>query len=185
MWNKISIRKFLALEKAKEQPNEVERIVHAVKAIEGLTDKQVNELPLKDFKDLYKGYTWLEEQPNKLIVKFKLNGRKFKICYRTDMITGGQLIDVMHILKGCNQNPKEINKNLDNIMAVICEEKRSLKSVLKGKLSHEQKIQLFYEELPATIFIPLSAFFLRTWEKYLEIIPTYLMEVAQELQVNT
>ena len=147
-WNKLPIKTFIEINAITENRLDgFDADYHLVKALTGLSDDELNAMPIPEFKDkLKKSSFLLEKHFKKAVDRFTIEGVEYRINWRVEQKTAGQYIDLTHYCK----RPFE---NMHYIMAVLTFfDKYDSKEV-------EKRAELFYNKLTMDIVYPICLFF--------------------------
>lgn len=116
--------------------------------------------------------SFLSKEPQeKYVPSFTCDGRKFKVTIDKDQAMFRNVRDVSAL--GLNQD--NFAEHAPKIVAAFCEET----TILKKKLSLEQRVDLFTKQLPASIGIGTALFF---WEVSKELSKSSLAYLEREGQ---
>lgn len=149
-WNKLTIKTFIEINAITENRLDgFDADYHLVKALTGLSEDQINSMPIPEFKDKLKKSSFLIEKDfKKAVDRFTIDGVEYRINWRVEQKTAGQYIDLTHYCK----RPFD---NMHYIMAVLTFfDKYDSKEV-------EKRAELFYNKLTMDIVYPICLFFLK------------------------
>lgn len=115
------------------------------------------QMEISIFKKLLSDTAFLNESyKGKAVDSFTIDGVKYNINWRVNEKTAGQFIDISKL----TESKDLINSNLHRLMAIIC-----IPEGEKYDGNIEERAQLFSEKLTMDIVFPITAFFLKVWEK--------------------
>lgn len=149
-WNKLPIKTFIEINAiTQNRLDGFDADYHLVKALTGLSEDELNAMPIPEFKLMLKKASFLSMTNfGKAVDKFTIDGTEYKINWRVEQKTAGQYIDLTHYCK----RPFE---NMHYIMAVLTFfDKYDAKEV-------EKRAELFYNKLTMDIVYPICLFFLK------------------------
>ena len=169
----------------------VEAILKDEEEIDFIKEQQLYALisgtPHRDILD-WKGAKWKKEkkkldflnsQPNKLYKYTRINGRKFRAILNVYGISFGLYIDIIELSK---ENPTD---NMEKLMALLYEEKRTWYSFWRKKLTYEQRAELFLDSLTMDRVLPHMVFFSKVLIGLMPHIPAYLEEMLTTTKERT
>ena len=170
-WDDISIERYVSISEELERGFKTfDDKINLIAKITGKTVKEVKQNKVPDFTRAIASLVWLNNLPDKKTPHiFKVSGYKFKVRYSITDYNGGEFIDLMKH----KENP---NKNMHKMLAVICEQKRTI--LKRRKLSRKEKEQLFYESLSMGTAYPIALFFSKLLRASLRATLTYLGKKA-------
>lgn len=188
MWDNINVGQFQQIYDITAGQNfehEFERQIKLLSVIDGQPLEYFEGLALVRLKEECKRTRFLSLNEMPLIAPPKEvsfpGGKKFRILYEFNEITGGQFIDVMTSAKDADQHIL----NLDKTLAAICV------PVVKGKVGKYGDVP-FYEVCDLMLTLPIiqansiAVFFYRVWNAFLKAIPDCLQrkrEMGKELTI--
>ena len=149
-WNKLPIKTFIEINAINQNRLDgFDADYHLVKALTGLSEDELNAMPIPEFKLMLKKASFLNlTNFGKAVDRFTIDGTEYKINWRVEQKTAGQYIDLTHYCK----RPFE---NMHYIMAVLTFfDKYDSKEV-------EKRAELFYNKLTMDIVYPICLFFLK------------------------
>lgn len=147
-WNKLTIKTFIEINAiSQNRLDGFDADYHLVKALSGLSEDELNAMPIPEFKIMLKKASFLSlTNFGKAVDRFTIDGTEYKINWRVEQKTAGQYIDLTHYCK----RPFE---NMHYIMAVLTFfDKYDSKEV-------EKRAELFYNKLTMDIVYPICLFF--------------------------
>ena len=172
-WNKLPIKTFIEINAiTQNRLDGFDADYHLVKALSGLSEDELNAMPIPDFKVMLKKASFLSMTNfGKPVDRFKIDGVEYKINWRIEQKTAGQYIDLTHYCK----KPFD---NMHYIMAVLTFfEKYDAKEV-------EQRAELFYNKLTMDVVYPICLFFSKVLSNSIEAIQDSLNEtIRKQLKV--
>lgn len=147
-WNKLPIKTFIEINAiSQNRLDGFDADYHLIKALSGLSEDELNAMPIPDFKIMLKKASFLNMTNfGKAVDKFKIDGVEYNINWKVEKKTAGQYIDLTHYCK----KPFD---NMHYIMAVLTFfDKYDAKEV-------EKRAEIFYNKLTMDIVYPISIFF--------------------------
>ena len=158
-WNKLPIKTFIEINAiSQNRLDGFDADYHLIKALTGLSEDDLNAMPIPEFKDKVKKALFLTDTNfGKPVDRFKIDGIEYKLNWRLEQKTAGQYIDLTHYCK----KPFD---NMHYIMAVLTFfDKYDAKEV-------EKRAEIFYNKLTMDIVYPISLFFLKVLNGSIELI---------------
>jgi hypothetical protein len=164
-WNKLPIKTFIDINNINlNRLDGFDADYHMVKALTGLSDEEVDAMPIPEFKKaLAKSAFMLTTNFGKPRTKFTIDGVEYKINWRIELKTAGQYIDLTHYCK----KPFE---NMHYIMSVL---------TFFGKYTPdevEERAKIFYEKLTMDVVYPICLFFSKVLNDSMIDIQAYLIK---------
>jgi hypothetical protein len=147
-WSKLPIKTFVDINNiSQNRLDGFDADYHTVKALTGLSDEELDAMPIPDFKKkLAKASFLLNTDFGKAKEKFTIDGVEYTINWRIEEKTAGQYIDLTHYCK----KPFE---NMNYIMAVL---------TFNGKYTAkemEERAGIFWNKLTMDVVYPICLFF--------------------------
>lgn len=157
-YNKLSIGKFIEIQELDfSGMEEIDIQVSLIAILNDMTEDEVLELPLNEYKDCARKLKFLATKPEsktKVPKAIKLNGKEYTVIKDIKEMTAGQYIDYQNYLT------HKDNKYLPHILSCFI--------IPKGEKYGESDLSTIIEtiksELPIGIALNMSAFFLKKWE---------------------
>ncbi len=167
-YNKLSIGKFMEIQDIDfTGMEEIDIQVSLIAILNDMTEDEVMDLPLNEYKDCVRKLKFLatKPEPNTKIPKaVKLDGKEYTVIKDIKEMTAGQYIDYQNYL-----SHKE-NKYLPHILSCFI----IPKGEKYGDSNLMEIIEIIKTELPIGIALNMSAFFLKKWESLTKGTLTYL-----------
>lgn len=157
-YNKLSIGKFIEIQELDfSGMEEIDIQVSLIAILNDMTEDEVLELPLNEYKDCARKLKFLATKPEsktKVPKAVKLDGKEYTVIKDIKEMTAGQYIDYQNYLT------HKDNKYLPHILSCFI--------IPKGEKYGESDLSTIIEtiksELPIGIALNMSAFFLKKWE---------------------
>ena len=166
-YKKLSIRKYIELQEMElEGREEIDVQVNILSILNDMTEDEICELPLDDYKKLVVASSFLKTPPvpnDKIADTITLNKTKYNVIKNIKKMTAGQYIDYQNYIK---------NKDLKMLPYIL-----SCFIIPDGKKygnNLENTIEDIYN-LSIIDALSLSAFFLRKWESLTKATLIYLI----------
>jgi hypothetical protein len=177
IWKGLTVKQFQLLNDLQNIEGwEYMRSVVAI--VEGSFDK-VDEYPLVELRNRFEVIKkQLDTEPFKAFKQFIwLDGKRYYINRFFDEVNTAQYAEISEWTK----DKESIIKNMHLIVASLLRETNLYIYPLKynGK-KHAERAKLVQEKMKATDAMGLSAFFLGSWLRLLEDLPTYLTEIVKK-----
>lgn len=167
-YNKLSIGKFMEIQDIDfTGMEEIDIQVSLIAILNDMTEDEVMDLPLNDYKDCVRKLKFLATKPEpktKIPKAVKLDGKEYTVIKDIKEMTAGQYIDYQNYL-----SHKE-NKYLPHILSCFI----IPKGEKYGDSNLMEIIEIIKTELPIGIALTMSAFFLKKWESLTKGTLTYL-----------
>lgn len=167
-YNKLSIGKFMEIQDIDfTGMEEIDIQVSLIAILNDMTEDEVMDLPLNDYKDCVRKLKFLATKPEpktKIPKAVKLDGKEYTVIKDIKEMTAGQYIDYQNYL-----SHKE-NKYLPHILSCFI----IPKGEKYGDSNLMEIIEIIKTELPIGIALNMSAFFLKKWESLTKGTLTYL-----------
>ena len=167
-YNKLSIGKFMEIQDIDfTGMEEIDIQVSLIAILNDMTEDEVMDLPLNDYKDCVRKLKFLATKPEpktKVPKAVKLDGKEYTVIKDIKEMTAGQYIDYQNYL-----SHKE-NKYLPHILSCFI----IPKGEKYGDSNLMEIIEIIKTELPIGIALTMSAFFLKKWESLTKGTLTYL-----------
>ena len=167
-YNKLSIGKFMEIQDIDfTGMEEIDIQVSLIAILNDMTEDEVMDLPLNDYKDCVRKLKFLATKPEpktKIPKAVKLGGKEYTVIKDIKEMTAGQYIDYQNYL-----SHKE-NKYLPHILSCFI----IPKGEKYGDSNLMEIIEIIKTELPIGIALNMSAFFLKKWESLTKGTLTYL-----------
>lgn len=170
-WNEVTIKQFKKLDAIQRGDSE-EKNIELLGALCNMNEKELYDLDMSQLTELNTKTSWaIHLPPTKLIEKFTLNGRQFRVEHRANKISVGQYIDLKNYLKNANSN-----QNMDKILTCfIFEDGKDYDTNNIEELS-----ELFNDYLTIDIAYPLVVFFCNLLVPLTETIQHYMEKKVQQ-----
>lgn len=109
-WSDISIAKFKDLKKVIEQTPEDDLVWALIGACYGMTEDEVNDLPIRTAEEYAKGVAFLNTEPRPSVAKksYTLNGRKYITTMDFSRISTAQFIDFQQVWRDSAEHPERV-----------------------------------------------------------------------------
>jgi len=173
----LTIKQFYDIESIiKDMEDPVERNLHLLAAVKGITIDDVENMPINKVKTELAKLNYLNlDMPDKIKHKFKIKGRTFKIVWKLEDIRANQYIDFKHFASQ--------EQSIHKCMAVLCIELDWLRRS-KGyqPQKHKELSEFFFKHMDISIAYPLMLFFCRYTEELMPIIKTYLRNEVEKMR---
>lgn len=154
-WNEISIGVYQDIVSTKAKG------LHLLSIVTELSVKDLEKMPLSKLKDLMAKYSFLNDEPSGTLIK---KWKDYSILDFKQKGGAAAMIDFMSLLE-----KNDYINNLHLIMATICN---------NGKEEDfEAKAEMFKNEMPISIAVGVSDFFLQHFSLSEKTIPYYLEQV--------
>ena len=157
-YNKLSIGKFMEIQDIDfTGMEEIDIQVSLIAILNDMTEDEVMDLPLNDYKDCVRKLKFLATKPepkNKVPKAVKLDGKEYTVIKDIKEMTAGQYIDYQNYLT------HKDNKYLPHILSCFI----IPKGEKYGDSNLMEIIEIIKTELPIGIALTMSAFFLKKWE---------------------
>lgn len=167
-YNKLSIGKFMEIQDIDfTGMEEIDIQVSLIAILNDMTEDEVMDLPLNDYKDCVRKLKFLATKPepkNKVPKAVKLDGKEYTVITDIKEMTAGQYIDYQNYLT------HKDNKYLPHILSCFI----IPKGEKYGDSNLMEIIEIIKTELPIGIALNMSAFFLKKWESLTKGTLTYL-----------
>ena len=167
-YNKLSIGKFMEIQDIDfTGMEEIDIQVSLIAILNDMTEDEVMDLPLNDYKDCVRKLKFLATKPepkNKVPKAVKLDGKEYTVIKDIKEMTAGQYIDYQNYLT------HKDNKYLPHILSCFI----IPKGEKYGDSNLMEIIEIIKTELPIGIALTMSAFFLKKWESLTKGTLTYL-----------
>lgn len=167
-YNKLSIGKFMEIQDIDfTGMEEIDIQVSLIAILNDMTEDEVMDLPLNDYKDCVRKLKFLATKPEpktKIPKAVKLDGKEYTVIKDIKEMTAGQYIDYQNYL-----SHKE-NKYLPHILSCFI----IPKGEKYGDSNLMEIIEIIKTELPIGTALNMSAFFLKKWESLTKGTLTYL-----------
>lgn len=167
-YNKLSIGKFMEIQDIDfTGMEEIDIQVSLIAILNDMTEDEVMDLPLNDYKDCVRKLKFLATKPepkNKVPKAVKLDGKEYTVIKDIKEMTAGQYIDYQNYLS------HKDNKYLPHILSCFI----IPKGEKYGDSNLMEIIEIIKTELPIGIALTMSAFFLKKWESLTKGTLTYL-----------
>ena len=180
-WTEVSLRTFIAYQKALRAPTDVLRIARVVECFTGLSRPQVvQQMPWADVVKVYTSLApLLSSRPDyKVQERLKVGGRAFGFHPHLLNMTTGEFIDLSNLDGG-------FWMSADKAMAIlyrpIVEDWGRKYRIEPYRSDHLDNADLFLDVDMGTVF-GAGAFFLTLTDQLGLIIPTYLSRVAKRME---
>lgn len=167
-YNKLSIGKFMEIQDIDfTGMEEIDIQVSLIAILNDMTEDEVMDLPLNDYKDCVRKLKFLATKPEpktKVPKAVKLDGKEYTVIKDIKEMTAGQYIDYQNYLT------HKDNKYLPHILSCFI----IPKGEKYGDSNLMEIIEIIKTELPIGIALTMSAFFLKKWESLTKGTLTYL-----------
>lgn len=177
VWKDLSVKQFQLLNDL-EGIEGWEYMRSVVAIIEGSFDK-VDEYPVIELRNKFEAIKkQLDIEPFKAFKQYVwLDGKRYYINRFFDELNTAQYAEISEWTK----DKENTIKNMHLIVASLLRETKCYIWPMKydGK-KHSERAKLVQEKMKATDAMGLSAFFLGSWLKLLEDLPTYLADLTKE-----
>ena len=182
IWKKLTVGQYQLLADLNHLEGwEYMRSVVAI--VEGNGFDAVDNYPLIDLRKRYEAIAkQLEKEPFKPFKSFvKIDGKRYYVTRFFDEINTAQFVEISE----WNKTKEDGVKNLHLCVASLLRETKFgwLPKKYNGK-DHAKRATLVKEKMLAVEALGLSAFFLASWVKLLEDLPTYLDKEIQTLKAE-
>lgn len=167
--------------------DDLEKAISSISVLTGLPRWEVEELPLKTFKDLSREIGILFSSPPqakpKVLKKVRVNGQRYAVILNARKLTLGQYSDLQHFLKQGN-----MIDNMHKLMACLLVPIRFNPLNILGKYdgANHEKIAEGILSLKFSDVNNTCVFFSKLWNNSIEAIAGYLKkEMMLAMKKNT
>lgn len=168
-YNKLSIGKFIEIQEVDFiSMEEIDIQATLIAILNDMTEEEVLELPLNEYKDCARKLKFLAIKPepkSKIPKSVKLSGKEYTVITDIRKMTAGQYIDYQNYLT------HKDNKYLPHILSCFIVPKGEK----YGESDLAEIIEIIKNELPINIALSMSAFFLKKWENLTKGTLTFLV----------
>lgn len=168
-YNKLSIGKFIEIQEVDFiSMEEIDIQATLIAILNDMTEEEVLELPLDEYKDYARKLKFLAVKPEhkaKIPKAVKLGGKEYTVITDIRKMTAGQYIDYQNYLT------HKDNKYLPHILSCFLVPKGEK----YGESDLSEIIETIKNELPINIALSMSAFFLKKWENLTKGTLTFLV----------
>lgn len=173
--DKMTILQFQRLTQAisRFEDNPYELGMEQINIFEGIDKEEIKKWKVKEFNDHLKKYDWLGtfEMPNDFVKEFEYNGRHYKVSQYISDWDMSQFVSMSTLTK----EPDKIIQNTHLIMAVMCQDERSL----------EERADDFQNGLSVLLAYPIAVFFCLFLNKCVQDIPNFFQVVEKLIGFQT
>jgi len=182
-WADVTIKNYILIQELikKNNTDKIEESIELLSILTGETQSYFENLDIEELKGLIYSIKFINspDVPKRLVTTFRVKGKRFDVSLYLNKLKAGQYTMLMDLCKDQNK----INENLHQIMAVLCVPRKNW--FIAGQWDGSKHIELsefLKENMTMEKVFPLSVFFLRTLEKSMEVMQTYLTQKMKELQ---
>jgi hypothetical protein len=174
-WHQVTLGQFMELATLPTETDAFDLTNAHIAILCEITQQEVMQLDMVTRDRIRHRLTFIDTEPTgQFSPIFWHNRKRWRVTDRIAKLTAGQYVDICTYLKhGANQN-------YHRILAVICQ------PLMLGVFGHKydtEKSDRYADELlslPTPVALAIAAFFLNSFEVYVNSIPTYLAEIAEE-----
>ena len=152
-YKQLTLEKYLEIKNLDLEQPEIDIHVQIISILSDLSEDEVLDLPLPEYKKMVAKTSFLYEEPKAEKHpprEITINGRKYEVLRDAKKMTAGQYIDYQSYLKG------DVESNLPLILSTFC--------VPKGEKYGETPVEDVVEDMkviPVQTVLTLSRFFFR------------------------
>ena len=109
-WSDISIAKFKDIKHVLDTTDEEDLVWALIGACYGMTEDEVNDLPIRTAEDYARGVSFINSEPRPSVAKksYTLNGRKYITTMDFSRITTAQFIDFQQVWRDSAEHPERV-----------------------------------------------------------------------------
>jgi hypothetical protein len=126
MWDQITVEQYQQVQRLNKEPLEdLDKMVRIIQILFGLSENQVNDLPVPRFNEMVAKVTETFSSGLKAGIppkSIRVGRRRYRMLYAAKKLTYGQWTDLQHFLNG------DTIENLHYVAAVIATRKRLFKA---------------------------------------------------------
>lgn len=188
-WSDVTVGQFQEL---KEVPSlgfdPIDSQLRILQILTGVSDETFLALPWSSVKGLLQKIDFINKTPDlKKLYRVNIKGRRYSVNYRPEMLNAGEYIDLMN-LTADGKGDANIVKILSICLKPInifggrlagCYKKTKEGVWIQTIESREWTEKNIPDNLKMDVVIPMSRFFLKTWQLSMDSIRLYLKEVGE------
>lgn len=115
-WDEVTIRQFVELSKLKYEDT-IEYYMAAIAILAGVHVSVIEAMDIQEVRNLVKKIKFIDKLPERELVPttIDVNGRRYNVILRVDLLRGGQYID----LKTYTKNEDAFVDNMHNVISIF------------------------------------------------------------------
>lgn len=173
-WSEVTIKQFLdtySISTSKVITDPLERSLHTISAMAGITYKEVEALPITKIHEYNAQLSFLSELPSeRLPLSFTLDGTKYKAMIFHNEMTAAQFIDYCSV---CKATGEDLIYSMHKLLACFCVPRtRRLPAEYKYD-GYTEQAEIFYNKMPVSMAYPFYVFFCKVAENLLPVMEDY------------
>jgi hypothetical protein len=190
-WSDVTLRQFIEITKVPSLGfSEEDASLRVLSILTGVDDSELINLDIRELKELTRRCAFVgDKTPTyKLPVNIKIKGRKYEVNYATNKLIAGEYIDLQEYIK------RGTNNNLNHIIAIYlkpvnwfgfkkrkCYKKNKNGDLIQTLESRNETAELILDLTMDKVF-PMSAFFLKNWERLVNHTVAYLEKQTKQTE---
>jgi len=165
--------------------DELDNHLRVLSILTGIDDTEFLDLPLKELNKVLLKIKFIYKKPKDLKIqhKIKIGKQRYRVNYLPSQLDAGEYIDLTNYTK----DESKIIENMPKIVAVFLKpinfwggmQKGNYKVNTQGRMSQTMESReataKLADNLTMDIIFPMSDFFLKTWERSIEVTKAYFL----------